>query len=200
MLISGKLFVWKEGAKYAPEEAGVYVLYNKEKSVIYVGGSSNIRETFTNYLETNFSDDPRKRETRYYKRKSTQKWKKQVNELLDTYRQTYGELPRLNTVSEKREQRVAPELGFYFYKNIGESLSDAAFSLEDFHEKVKAVPIYSLEFHQKRGDFTRWIRDVLKKPTIADKVEKINNTGESLREALLNVLSLETKQSSEYSV
>jgi len=59
MPIPGKMYVWEERAKYVPDEAGVYALYNEDKVLIYVGGSDNLRETFTHYLETNFHDGTR---------------------------------------------------------------------------------------------------------------------------------------------
>jgi len=71
MPIQGKLYLWGERAKGVPEEMGVYAFYEKNRVMIYLGGSSNLRETFSRYLETNFSDDPRKRETVYYRRMIT---------------------------------------------------------------------------------------------------------------------------------
>ena len=188
MSISGKMYVWGERAKYVPEEAGVYALYNEDRVLIYVSGSANLRETFTHYLETNFSDDPRKLETRYYGRESTSKWKERAMELLDEYSQEHGELPKLNVPLELSKKEVAREWGFYFYKDVGKPLFEAAFNLEDFWEKIRKVPVASLEFHQKRGDFSRWIRDVFKETQLAERIEKIHNTGEDLRRELLNSL------------
>ena len=188
MLISGKMYMWGERAKNIPEESGVYALYNKEGVLIYVGGSTNLRETFTHYLETNFSDDPRKREAKYYRRESTPNWEERVKELLDEYRQEHGDLPKLNIPPELPKKEVACEWGFYFYEDIGKPLFEAAFNLEDFWEKVRKVPVSSLEFHQKRGDFARWIRDVFKETQLAERIKEIHNTGENLRIALLNSL------------
>jgi len=188
MPISGKMYVWGERAKYVPEEAGVYALYNEDRVLIYVGGSTSFRETFTHYFETNFADDPRKRETRYYGRESTPNWEERVKELLDEYSQEHGELPKLNVPRELPKKEVARDWGFYFYGDIGKPLFEAAFNLEEFWEKIRKVPVASLEFHQKRGDFARWIRDVFKETQLAERIEKIYNTGEELRSELLNAL------------
>jgi len=188
MSISGKMYVLGERAKHVPEEAGVYVLYNEDRVLIYVGGSANLREDFTHYLETNFSDDLRKRETRYYRRESTLNWEARVKELLDEYSQEHGELPKLNIPPELPKKEVAREWGFYFCEGVGKSLFEAAFNLEDFWEKIRKVPVASLEFHQKRGDFARWIRDVFKEIQLAERIENIYNTGEDLRRELLNAL------------
>jgi hypothetical protein len=186
MPISGKLYTWGERAKYVPEEAGVYAFYSEDRALIYLDGSTNLRKTFTNYLETDFSDDSRKRETRYYKRESTLNWKERVEELLGEHRQENGELPKLNIPLELPKKEVSSDWGFYFYEDVGKPLFEAAFNLEDFWEKIEKIPVASLEFHQKRGDFARWIRDVFKETQLAERIEKIYTIGEDLRRELFN--------------
>jgi hypothetical protein len=187
MPIQSKLYMWGEKAKYVPEETGVYAFYDKNRMLIYLGGSSNLRETFTHYQETNFSDDPRKRETVYYRRMSTDSWEETVKKLLDEYKQDYGDIPKLNSPL-KPQEKVIPEWGFYFYEAFNKPLFEAAFNLEDLKKKIGKVPIASLEFHQNRGDFARWIRDVFKETQLADRIAKTTSTGENLRLALLNAL------------
>jgi hypothetical protein len=187
MSIQGKLYMWGERAKYVPEETGVYGFYDKNKLLIYIGGSPNLRETFTRYQETNFIDDPRKRETVYYKRMSTTNWKETVKKLLDEYKMDCGDIPKLNNPL-KPEEKVTPEWGFYFYEAFNKPLFEAAFNLEDLRKKIEKVPVTSLEFHQNRGDFARWIRDVFKETQLAERIAKTTATGEELRLALLNAL------------
>jgi hypothetical protein len=187
MPIQGKLYMWGEKAKYVPEERGVYAFYDKNRMLIYVGGSPNLRETFTRYCETNFSDDPRKRETVYYRRMSIGNWEETVKKLLDEYRMDCGDIPKLNNPL-KPEEKVTPEWGFYFYEAFNKPLFEAAFNLEDLKKKIEKVPAASLEFHQNRGDFARWIRDVFKETQLADTIAKTTSMGEELRLALLNAL------------
>ena len=189
MPISGKMYVWNDRAKSVPEEPGVYAFYNEDRFLIYVGQSTNLRERFAHYLETDFSKDPRKRETEYYKRQLTSKPETRMKELLDEHRQKYGELPRCNHPPELPKKGVTSESGFHFYEDMDKPLHEAAFNLEDFSEKIRKVPVVSLEFHQKRGDFVRWIRDVFKETQLAEKIEKITKTGEALRRDILNALS-----------
>jgi len=186
MPISGKLFAWGERAKYVPEEAGVYAFYNKDRILIYLGGSTDLQKTFSHYLETNFSDDPRKCETVYYKRESTLDWQKRVKDLLNEYSQEHGEPPKFNIPPVSPKKEVASEWGFYFYEDVGKPLFEAAFNLEEFWEKIRKIPVSSLEFHQNRGDFARWIRDVFKETKLAERIEKTFNVGEDLRRELLN--------------
>jgi hypothetical protein len=187
MPIEGNLYMWGERAKHVPEESGVYAFYDKNRMLIYIGGSSNLRETFTRYQETNFSDDHRKRETVYYRRISTSNWEERVKKLLDEYKQDNGDTPKLNNPL-KSQEKVTPEWGFYFYEAFNKPLFEAAFNLEDLKKKIAKVPITSLEFHQNRGDFARWIRDVFKETQLAERIAKTTSTGEDLRLALLNAL------------
>lgn len=189
MLISGEMYVWGDRAKHVPEGPGIYALYNEAKVLIYIGESTNLREKFTHYLETNFSDDPRKRETRYYKREFSSKQEDRMKELLEEYRQKHGGLPKCNLPPEPLKKEVAREWGFYFYEDIGKPLYEVAFNPQDLKEKIRKVPVSSLEFHQKRGDFARWIRDVFKDLQLAEAIKKIDKTGEDLRRELLNSLS-----------
>jgi uncharacterized protein (UPF0212 family) len=187
------MYVWGERAKHVPEGSGVYAFYNEAKVLIYIGESTNLREKFAHYLETNFSDDPRKRETRYYKREFTSNPEDRMKELLDEYRQKHGELPRCNLPPEPPRKEVASEWGFYFYEDIGKPLYEVALNPQELVEKIRKVPVASLEFHQKRGDFARWIRDVFKDIKLAEAVERIDKTGEDLRRELLNSLNISEK-------
>ena len=187
MPIEGKLYLWGERAKYVPEEMGIYAFYNKNRILIYIGGSSNLRETFTRYQETNFSDNPRKRDVVYYRRMSVTNWEERVKKLLNEYNQECGDIPKLNNPL-KPEEKVTPEWGFYFYEAFNKPLFEAAFNLEDLKKKVSKVPLASLDFHQNRGDFARWIRDVFKETQLAERISRMSSTGETLRLELLNAL------------
>lgn len=179
--------MWGKRAKGVPEEAGVYAFYDKNRMMIYLGGCTNLRETFSRYVETNFSDDPRKRETVYYKRMVVPSWEETVKNLLDEYKQDCGDVPKLNNPL-KSDEKVTPEWGFYFYEAFNKPLFEAAFNLEDLKKKVAKVPVTSLDFHQNRGDFARWIRDVFKETQLADRIANMTSTGEALRLELLNAL------------
>ena len=193
MPISGRMYVWGDKAKHVPEGPGVYALYNEDKVPTYIGEGANLRERFAHYLETNFSKDHRKRETRYYKREFTSKPEDRLKELLDEYRQKHGKLPRCNLPLESPRKEAPYEWGFYFYEDVGKPLLEAAFNPKDLKEKIRKVPAASLEFHQKRGDFARWIRDVFKDVRLAEAIEKIDKTGEDLRRGLLNSLNTSEK-------
>jgi len=79
---------------------------------------------------------------------------------------------------------VSKEKAFYFFTSIGNYTGEKAQSLEEFLEKVKQIDVKSLEFHLYRGDFERWIREVLGIKELAEKmdeIQKLNLKGETLR-------------------
>ncbi len=93
-----------------------------------------------------------------------------------------------NALKELRRKVVEPERGFHFYENVGKSLDQVALSLEDFVEKVKRVPLASIEFHQERGDFAKWIRDVFMDHPLADAIEGLKEHGEELRRKIVETI------------
>jgi hypothetical protein len=189
MPISGKLYAWGDKAKHVPAKPGVYALYNEDKTLIYVGESNNLREEFIHCLKTSFSDDPRKCGAVYYKREFAPKQGERMKELLEEYREKHGKLPKCNLLAEPLRKEGPSEWGFYFYEDIGKPLYESAFNPQDFKEKIKKIPVASLEFHQKRGDFARWLRNVFKEAQLADAIGQIDTTGEDLRRELINALN-----------
>jgi len=80
---------------------------------------------------------------------------------------------------------------FYFHEPDGRFLGRAAASLWEFRQAIGEVPLESLQFHLKRGDFEHWLLKVLHDEELARRVHKINNRdleGEALRRALLSVV------------
>jgi len=100
--IDGDFYGWTESnAKNSPEASGVYGLFESQSEgrLIYIGCASNIRERLTGYWSTNFSDDPCKRTTKFYKREVTGDYKNREKALLKQYKQEHnGKLPRCNQV------------------------------------------------------------------------------------------------------
>lgn len=101
--IDGDFYGWTESnAKNAPKASGVYGLFESksEDRLIYIGSTSNIRERFTGYWSTNFSDDPCKRTAKFYKREITNDYKNREKTLLEQYTKEHnGKLPKCNQVT-----------------------------------------------------------------------------------------------------
>ena len=89
------------------------------------------------------------------------------------------------------------EKAFYFFTSIGNYTGESAASLKEFAEKIKDVNLKSLEFHLYRGDFEKWILEVLQDEELAlelKKLQKFNLTGDAIRKELYTAVSNRLKQ------
>lgn len=96
-------------------------------------------------------------------------------------------------MSVKKTERVAP---FHFYVDIGDYTGISAASYEDFLTSIKQVKAKSLSFHVKRGDFEKWVSNVLKDKKLAKEIGKIKNQrlrGQALRNRLYRIISMPHK-------
>jgi hypothetical protein len=98
--------------------------------------------------------------------------------------------------NEKEEEtlqilrNVPTENGFHFTTNKGEYSGLTAISLEDFISKLKIADVDSVSFHYYRGDFQRWITNILGDKGFADQLCFIETqiSGEQLRKELLKMM------------
>lgn len=91
----------------------------------------------------------------------------------------------------KMSEQVPEKAIFQFYVGMDKPLDFSAHSLEEFYRLVKQVCSDSLDFHLYRGDFERWLREVLGDKNLADETDNIKAAeikGEELRKALLKVI------------
>lgn len=65
---------------------------------------------------------------------------------------------------------------FHFFTDIEQDTGKSATSLADFPEKLKVVPLKSIEFHSKRGDFERWFRETLGDEYLAREIGRIEKS------------------------
>ena len=101
-----------------------------------------------------------------------------------------------NEHETKALKNVPREKAFYFFTSIGNYTGKSASSLKEFMEKINEVNVKSLEFHLYRGDFEKWINEVLEDEELAAEVrqlQKTNLTGEALRHQLYETISRRVK-------
>jgi hypothetical protein len=87
--------------------------------------------------------------------------------------------------------QIPAEKAFNFYVNVDKPLGFSAQSIAEFYRIVKQVIVDSVDFHLYRGDFERWVGDVLMDQVLADEVDEIEGyglNGEDLRKALLRII------------
>jgi hypothetical protein len=80
---------------------------------------------------------------------------------------------------------------FYFSDPDGDNLGYSAANLWEFRETLNELPLEALVYHLQRGDFERWLREVLRDGELARRVQKLNNrslVGDELRQAVLEVV------------
>jgi len=97
---------------------------------------------------------------------------------------------RINRELASRILRTVPITeAFLFFTDIGQYNGEYAPSLSDFCDKLKSVPLKSIKFHFKRGDFERWVRDTLGDEHLANRISKIERSthGEELRTTIQRI-------------
>jgi len=98
-ILDDKLRVWLQSAKFVKAKPGVYVLYDKNKDVIYIGESENLQNQFTKYVDSNFENDACKQKTTSYQREFVENQKERKKQLLEDFKNKNGKLPLCNDVS-----------------------------------------------------------------------------------------------------
>ena len=95
-LIADKIRVWLDSAKFVKAKPGVYVLYNRNKDVIFIGSSENLQETFTKYVDTDFENDSCKQKTASYQREFVENPEERKKQILEDFNNNHGKLPNCN--------------------------------------------------------------------------------------------------------
>jgi hypothetical protein len=85
---------------------------------------------------------------------------------------------------------------FLFFTDVGQYIGELASSLNDFCEKLKKIPLKSVEFHFERGDFEKWIRETLRDENLANMLSKIGKSirGEELRTTIQRMVERRLSQ------
>ena len=89
-------------------------------------------------------------------------------------------------------RKLSRENAFYFFTSIGNYIGENAASLEEFVKKIGEVNAKSLEFHFYRGDFEKWVAEVLEDGELAGEIKSLKNlkpVGDALRGQLCLVVS-----------
>lgn len=97
--------------------------------------------------------------------------------------------PKMRRLHLYLEKRVAPSERFYFNDKSGHT--PPAGNLIEWIDRLRTLDLAVVTFHFQRGDFRRWIRDVLHDERLTLWIERLQSTdlsGEELRLAFLDVL------------
>ncbi len=99
-LLDDKMRVWISSAKFVKPIPGVYVFYNRNKEVIFIGETKNLEETFTKYVDADFEENECKQKTQYYQREFTDNPKERQLQLIGEFKNESGKLPTCNSEIE----------------------------------------------------------------------------------------------------
>ena len=104
----------------------------------------------------------------------------------------------MNTDNIPKGLRTFPrEKAFYFFTSIGNYTGVSAASLKEFVERTNEVNVKSLEFHLYRGDFEKWMAEVVQDDELSSEVKRLrrfNLMGDALRNQLSTVVSKRLKR------
>jgi hypothetical protein len=104
----------------------------------------------------------------------------------------------LREEANSRILRVLPrEKAFYFFTSIGNYTGEGASSLKEFMEKLPSLDVKSVEFHVFRGDFEKWVTEVLGDNRLAEEIVTLRKSGlrgEQLRSQLCAMVSRRHQQ------
>jgi hypothetical protein len=96
------------------------------------------------------------------------------------------------TSSAQILRTLSRENSFYFFTSVGNYTGQRAISLREFGNKIGEVETSSLEFHLYRGDFEKWIIEVLEDKELARRISDLKHlepVGNALRDQLLFTVS-----------
>jgi hypothetical protein len=91
---------------------------------------------------------------------------------------------------------VPLEKGFRFFTDLHKPTGALATSVFDFADQLKKVDFKSLEFHMKRGDFSKWLKEVVKDDSLSSEFEELRSlglAGEKLRTRLVSLVDKRCK-------
>ena len=101
------------------------------------------------------------------------------------------ELARPELAAKRLLRQLPAEKGFTFFYDFARPTKISVHSLKEFQLSLKEVDIKSIQFHIERGDFARWIRQVVGDEKLADEIANLSDKkliGEALRKMILNTV------------
>jgi len=96
-ILDEKVHLWLQSARFVKAKPGVYILYDKNQDVIYIGESDSLQKEFEKYVDTNFENDECKQKTYTYQRAFVENPKERKKQLLEDYKKKHAKLPCCNT-------------------------------------------------------------------------------------------------------
>ncbi len=65
-ILDDEIHLWLQSARFVKAKPGVYVLYDKNEDVIFIGESENLQNQYAKYVDTNIENNTSKQKTHTY--------------------------------------------------------------------------------------------------------------------------------------
>ena len=101
------------------------------------------------------------------------------------------ELEKPEHTAKRLLRRLPVGKGFTFFDDFARPTKLTVQSLSEFCSALKTKDAKSIRFHVERGDFERWLRQIVGDDKLADKIASISEkklSGEKLRKRVLNAV------------
>jgi hypothetical protein len=88
-------------------------------------------------------------------------------------------------------QTVDYEKGFHFFNGSGNYEGETATSLVTFEFILESINVESIRYHMGRGDFQKWIREILSDDSLAEKIDLLRTdvSDQELRAELIEAVN-----------
>ncbi len=96
-ILDDEIHLWLQSARFVKAKPGVYVLFDKNEDIIYIGESENLQDQFAKYVDTNFENDTCKQKNHTYQREFIENPEEKKRQLLEDFKEEHGKLPCCNT-------------------------------------------------------------------------------------------------------
>jgi alpha-amylase len=109
------------------------------------------------------------------------------------------ELEKPDLAAKRLLRRLPAGMGFTFSYDFVRSSGLSVHNLQDFCSALKTIDVSSIEYHIERGDFERWVSQVVGDNKLANDLANINSSkrklkGEILRKKVLSLTEKRLKQ------
>ncbi|MCJ7722484.1 DUF5752 family protein [Candidatus Bathyarchaeota archaeon] len=109
------------------------------------------------------------------------------------------ELEKPELAAKRLLRRLPAGMGFTFSYEFARSSRLTVHSLNEFYLALKNIDVSSIQYHIERGDFERWLSQVVGDDKLADQIAEVNSSnrklkGETLRKKILAITDGRLKQ------
>ncbi|MCW4016735.1 MAG: DUF5752 family protein [Candidatus Bathyarchaeota archaeon] len=103
------------------------------------------------------------------------------------------ELEKPELAAKRLLRRLPAGMGFTFSYEFARSSGLTVRSLNEFYSALKMIDVSAILFHMERGDFERWLSQVVGDELLADQIATVNSLnrklkGEALRKKVLGIV------------